>query len=133
MRIFAVLVLICFAITASGQNPKTDNLRWNLGEGIDLGTNQSFAYSGSLFTSGNQSIRWEQKSVSSKFFVLSVSGSWIDVSKNGKVVFSIQDESSTGTLTFERKSSGIFVTMEFPKADPRGTRVKWNVSEITAN
>lgn len=132
MKMSSFFALLFLANTLLAQNPKTDPLRWELGQGVDLKSNKSFSYSGSLQTSSS-GVQWTQKNTSSSFSVISASGTWSDITKNGRLQFDVESEGSSGTLTFERKSSGYFVTIEFPSNDPNGTKVRWKVNNVTAS
>lgn len=133
MKAFIILfVMIGSGYSVQSQNPASDTLQWSLGQGTDLRTNQSFVYTGSLITNA-QSVQWVQKSLTSTFSVTSVSGSWSDVSQQGQLVFTVEEEGASGLLTIERTSNGLYVTMEFPRNDPQGSKVKWAVTQVTNN
>ncbi len=133
MKHFILLQLVCWLNAAQAQDPSTASLRWSLGQGKDLRTNDSFTYSGTLNTAANHSIQWIQANASSTFTVTSVSGAWTDISHIGQLVFSVEEDGASGLLTFERNTNGLFVTMEFPKDDPQGSRVRWVVTAVINN
>lgn len=131
-QVIAVLVLLLVNGIAAAQDPSSSALRWTLGDGSDLKTNQSFTYSGALVTKGNAPIQWEQKTIGSSFEVQSVTGTWTDISRQGQLVFAVQQDGATGTITIQRNSKGLFATMDFPAGDPQGSKVKWKVTEVKA-
>lgn len=132
MKTFFILLLLISSTVAWSQNPLSDPLRWSLGQGTDLRTSQTFSYSGTLTTS-SQAVQWAQTSTSSSFSVSSVTGNWTDISQNGQLVFGITEDGASGLLTVERNSNGLFVTMEFPKDDPLGSKVRWVVTGVISN
>lgn len=127
--LFSFVLLNCYPGLA--QDPKAVTIHWTLGQGKDLLTNQSFEYSGSFVTHGDQPIQWNQKSVSSTFSVSSITGTWTDISSPGQLVFAVTQDGASGVINFRRDSSGLYITMEFPMNDPQGSKIQWKISEVT--
>jgi hypothetical protein len=129
--LFGLLLLL--PIVAKTQDPSSNSLLWILGQGKDLRSGQSFEYTGSLVTGAGEIITWTQKSLTTSFQVTGVSGAWEDTAAKGQLTYAVSEQGATGTITIGRDAKGVYVSMEFPKGDPQGTKVRWNVISVSAN
>jgi hypothetical protein len=129
-----IFLMICAGPLASAQilSPATDTLRWE-SNGFDNLSNQETVTHESTFTTGTNSIVWDQLDGESTytFTVLSQQGEWNNVSQDGSTVFTVNKGSSTGTLTFQRVNGELKVSMEFIKNGVNVMPYVFTVSAVT--
>jgi hypothetical protein len=127
--------LFAASLAVYGQDIAVARLRWVTNEAIDVKANQPFALASFLTTDSN-TITWQQKAGENvqSFKVVSKSGTWRDVSANGFCDFraTFLNEPEEVRFTFEKKSSGIWVTIYFAPNDSRGLIYKLKVAEVIA-
>ncbi len=130
--ILFLLLLLC-SISGYGQDISQTPITWTINHGLDLRSNSNFSYQCTFHTSSSDSLVWSQNAGSfvSTFTVSSRNGTWTDVNSTGSMTYNVVLEGSTGTILFERTASGLFVTMDFPKNDPQGSWIKFQVSSIS--
>ncbi|MFZ6011190.1 MAG: hypothetical protein ACOYXT_12660 [Bacteroidota bacterium] len=129
-KIIALIITAFAAWSADAQDIKTSSLNWTAGELTDLKTGKTKAYSGVFETSSEQSVVWKQKAATTTFQVTGMEGSWTDVKTDGKVIFQVDSEGITGTLTLERSSSGTFVTLDLDLGSGSTMKHRYRIEKV---
>lgn len=128
------LLLILFGLVSlqgyqvQAQNVRTATLYWTatqMADGSNVIANTS------VFQTTPTTIKWVQnKGYVHPFDITAATGSWSNVNLKGKISFSVSDGDDSGTLIFERTSSGITVTLDLSQgASPRLVR-KFTIGSI---
>lgn len=114
IRFLAIILFLFTTHLSAAQNIASVPLRWLSSSSLDLKNNETGTAS-SEFISRQTEILWKQKSGQSvkHFEIVSVEGAWTDVGSEGAITFHVTEEQASGIVTFERTSSGIFVTLDF--------------------
>lgn len=131
--ILTLLSTIAFALVHTyAQDIATNPLTWKVSNLTDLVSNQSAPYSCSFATQGSEPIKWAQRQgrFITTFTVSGVTGSWPDVSKNGKVVLSIAADGQIGSLTFEKSDSGTWITLQLSQPGQGEIKNRFTVQQI---
>ncbi len=133
MKYIILLILCAASMKAACQNIQTSNLRWVVSGITDLNSSASNAgYSCSFKTSGKNSITWEQnRGYTVTFIVTGVDGIWDDINNPGRVVYSVTFNGNSGTITFEKATSGTSVTMNLSQKSSNPLSLKYSVSQVT--
>jgi hypothetical protein len=130
-KILIIIIVMIGYFQSKAQNVLTTPLTWSVTELNDLNTNKIASYMCSFKTSGTTEILWVQKNnYTRKLEVQQTTGTWMDVSAEGQVVYSISEDSDTGTLTFERTSSGIYITLDLSQGTQPRLRQKYSVVQV---
>lgn len=123
----AITIFLFFVNThVQAQDADSDKLRWVINGLKDLNSNSGMSYSGAFVTDGTKSIEWHQTADEMTLQVISVSGSWADVSAPGSKIFTINVDGVAGTITFKKDSTGIFVLLNLSN----GLKHRYTVSKI---
>jgi|ERR1041385_6701540 hypothetical protein len=134
-KIFFVLTTALFVAVASSGSAQsmTDTLTWSVDKLTDLKTNNSFDYSCTFKTKGNNDITWIQGkgTVINTLKVSHVDGTWADVSQAGSITYSISLGEKSGTIRFERTDDSVSITIDFTSTD--GLKHSYHVSAIQSN
>ena len=131
------IILVCFILFASacmahGQDIFKEKLIWKVNHLLDQSSQQDFDYKCTFRTEGIQNIFWLQKKdqFSTTLNITGINGSWSNISVIGKVVYSIATGTETGTLIFERTSSGLFMYINLSQGSAPRMDYKFSVSQV---
>ena len=133
-----ILILILFFVGTDkliAQNIATTPLIWTVTQLKDLNTNTETSYQCTFSTHGNQTIIWAQKNgtYNTNIEVQAVSGSWNNVATVGSVTYTITMEGDSGTLQFEKTTSGTYITIDLVQPGSKNLRHRYTVSQVNAN
>ena len=124
-------MLTFLAFASQAQDILTTQLIWSVTQLTDLNTSKSASYTCSFKTNGTQQILWVQKNNYIRTLeVQQTMGTWTNVSRTGQVTYSIAEDSDTGTLTFERTSTGIFITLDLSQGTEPHLRQRFSVDQV---
>ena len=131
-KLFLLTVLMTTALVVlRAQDISTSSLSWTVTQLTDLNTNITAPYTCTFKTGGTAEILWVQKNnYTRKLEVQHVTGTWTDVSAPGQAVYSIAEDGDTGTVTFERTSSGIYITLNLSQGAQPRLRQKYSVAQV---
>jgi hypothetical protein len=116
------------------QDIATTNLTWTVNQLEDLNTKKTSTYNCTFSTRPNNPIRWIQKNnYTTELTVKSSTGTWGNVQTMGKMVYSITLEGETGTLTFERTTSGATILLNLASQAGTGINQLYTVIQVTPN
>lgn len=123
--------LMTFALLQA-QDVRTTKLTWTVTGLSDLNTNKNSVYNCVFETNGAQPIVWKQKNSTylQALVVTQLTGNWADVQTNGQVGYDISIDGQTGTLTFMRDASGVFITIDLSQPTGNRLRHKYSVSLV---
>ncbi len=133
MKTLIIISLLIIPVTLLSQDIKTTNLAWSVSGLNDLRTSKSENYACTFETRGAGDILWKQRGGSylTTLRVSSVDGDWTDVKNPGQVVYRISVDGQTGTLTFERNDSGLFVTLDLSQSRSERMRHRLSVGQVS--
>ena len=130
MRTITITLFCLLTKIACAQNMSTQKLNWSVNQLLDLNTNKSSGYNCTFATKGNDAISWTQKSYVTSLTVTGTSGTWTDVSKTGKVIYQVNWEGSAGTLTFERDTTGLWITIDIDQGSGSRLKQRFTVAQV---
>ena len=113
-KISCIFFFFQYALSSQAQNPTSTTLTWKSVSAVNQIDNSSFSYACSFVTYGNKKLDWVQRNGDkvSHFNVSSVDGQWVDLSRNGQLIYHVSDGDLTGTLTFSKNSGGYSVHLK---------------------
>ena len=131
-RIFISILLCLLADGLQAQDMNSSKLSWVVTQLNDEKTQMATSYNCVFETDGKQNIFWKQGSGSYTvtMIVTRVNGSWPDIKAIGKVEYEISMEGETGTLTFERLTAGVFITLDLGGSN---FHHKYSVSQVSSS
>ena len=114
------------------QDIRTTKLVWTVTALSDINTNKNSAYTCVFETNGQQAIAWKQKNgaYNTSFAVTQLTGTWANVQADGQVVYDITLDGETGTLTFARNATGIFITLDLSQAGGSRLKHRYTVGQV---
>jgi hypothetical protein len=62
--------------------------------------------------------------------ITGTSGAWGDLNADGKVVFNVAADGETGSITFEKDATGIFITLDLSQSGQARLRQRYMVSNV---
>ena len=130
-RIFTSILLCLLARGLQAQDLNSLKLSWVVTQLNDVKTQKAASYNCVFETNGKQNIFWKQGggNYTVTMLVTNVSGFWPDVKTVGKVEYEISIDGERGTLTFERATSGVFITLDSPGS---GIHHTYSVSQVNS-
>lgn len=133
MKKLILIIVIPLSFYAKSQDVRTASITWSVNQLNDLSTNAIISYECAFKTNGMNNILWNQSSENFIIKVIKAEGTWDDISTPGMILFTISLDGESGTLRFERTSTGTSITIDL--AQPGGSRLrhKYTVNQITAN
>lgn len=132
-KAFLFLCSIFFATAAFSQNIAIDNIRWKVDRLQDTATQEVMNSECSFTTTSDQiKIIWDQKNgmYVSDFSIVSIKGSWVDVSQPGFVEYTVRYEGESGTFWIGNESGKTEVRLNFPKAGKNMMPYHFNIVSI---
>jgi hypothetical protein len=134
MKILITTIVLMFALESIllAQNILTSNLQWETSEATDLRTGSTRSHQSVFKTYSNQKITWEQRNGAhiTTYQIQTIQGDWAQVENIGKVVYVVERDGKTGEILFERNESGLFVTLDFSKADEHAIKQRFHISTV---
>ena len=110
MKTLTILIIICGAIAAKGQDISATNLLWTVSGAKAQSDSASFNYACTFTTRAlaTATLDWSQNNGQSvaTYTVTSVDGQWSDVTQDGQVTYHVQKGKVNGTIVFQR-SGGV--------------------------
>ncbi len=130
-----VICLSLGSIPGVAQDVRADSITWTVDRLTNIRDTTSFDYSCVFKTNGLADIKWVQKSgsVSTRFTVASIIGSWPDVTTNGSSVFQITVDGKSGTLKLERTDQGVTIVLDTTASGADGLLLKFHVASAQSN
>lgn len=122
MRTTLLLFCLFAAVAAFGQNIATDTLTWQVIQLHDMNSNAIVNYQCQFKTNGSSTIQWVQDDLTSDIAVTAQTGTWTNITNNGKVTYQITVEGNSGTLAFERTAEGVTISIDISQES--GGRLK---------
>lgn len=91
------------------QNVNRETLEWSASGFRDNSSGEDFSNGCQFITEGNKKITWVQDSGKSRvdWNVYSTTGTWADVSKDGRVIHRFRDGQLSGEITMQR-TGGVY-------------------------
>jgi len=129
----ALLVLMIGSIGfCYGQNPINSRLTWSASEVTNVQTSATKGTKSQFVTIDDESVELIQKGGQRRtvFTVTHVEGSWRSVSRTGQIVYTLQLNDKTGTLTLERNQNGLFATMDFSRQGEYTSILRFRIASV---
>jgi hypothetical protein len=135
MRLTLLFALLVIAAPGNAQDVGKSDLSWIATQVSDLKASREDPVACTFRTRAGNSVEWIQKGgqAITTYSITSSIGRWTDLGKPGQVVYNVSDGRSSGTMTFERTASGFFVTLDFSAGGPHGIRMRFSITNVTAN
>ena len=126
MTRYIILILLLSGLTMAklqGQDVRSAGLTWTVTTIKDLDTGDSKAFGCTFESNGIGNILWKQNAGGyvRTLVTQTVTGSFPNVTAIGQLTYNISEDGDTGTVIFERNSSGVFITLDI--SDGTGPRI----------
>lgn len=117
--------------TAFAQDAASALITWNVSHLKDLNTGKEVVYQCTFTTQGTNAIRWLQKNdYLTLLDVQSVSGNWPNVQSIGKIVFNVNADTESGTITFERTATEFTATFDISRGQASRMKMKYSIVSL---
>ena len=129
MRIIFLISFLVASVLATAQDIAKDKITWKVNQGDDTAAKKNFTYNCIFKMDGQGKIIWQQKNgtYNTEFNIVSVEGSWTDVTKSGQVTYNLVDEVAEARMVFEKSGSGTAITLLIL---PEGTKYIFRVYDV---
>lgn len=107
---YCLIVSILISINCKAQSIDSQNVKWSVTKFYYNSVNESTTHS-SVFEVRTPKIEWIQKggALVYEFTITDKTGDWPDVSKDGKVIYSVSFKGNPGTIKFERNQGEVTI------------------------
>jgi hypothetical protein len=109
------LMALGMVCPAHSQTVQTSIIQWNVDGFADNLHRSKGNLESKFITRGDKSIRWVQKneSFAYDFQISSIEGSWVDLKKNGALIYHVIFDKKPGTIKISRSGSTFVLNMNF--------------------
>lgn len=129
MKFNLAIALLLLTQTSHAQNVLQSNLSWQTSQASDLRTGSSRQHQSVFKIYATSRIEWEQRNGATitRYTITGATGAWPDVSKPGKVTYSVRHDDKSGTLVLEKTTSETSITVDFSQGNTHGIKQKFIV------
>jgi hypothetical protein len=129
MKSLLIVSLLFGPLMVAAQDIKKDKITWKVNQGNDIAAKKNFNYNCIFKTDGEGTLVWQQKNgtYTTEFSIVSIEGTWIDVTKTGQVIYNLVNEGGDASIVFERTGSGTSATLTI---FPEGRKYIFKVNDV---